>query len=234
MKTQPLIVHVIFGGMAGGIAGLLAGSVLSTNSTSTPSVSLEEAPALATELISDSPFAQRMNALEEDMALLEGQLMRMREEAGQGPRRAAESPDVHPLAAAAQGAVFEESVLEVLEAREEAQRRRQEARRAEQAQSRMDRRMERYTADLNLSPYQAQEMSRILLEQDQTVRDYFGGFRESGGPPDQEEIRSTMTEILEGTRDQLSPVLSVDQMSQYEESSQGIISIEINETDGHR
>ena len=214
--------------MAGGVAGLLAGSVLSANSTSTPSVSLEEAPVLATELISDSPLAQRMNALEEDMVLLEGQLMRMREEAGQGPRRAAESPDVHPLAAAAQGAVFEESVLEVLEAREEAQLRRQEARRAEQAQSRMDRRMERYTADLNLSPYQTQEMGRILLDQDQKIHAFFEGFQAADGLADHGDIRKSMTDLRAGTREQLVSVLSADQLSQYEESSQGI-SIEVSD-----
>ena len=235
MNHSSTTLHIILGGLAGGLAGGLVVFALSTNSVDAHSDYSAEAPKLAVDsVVGDDPLAQRMNSLEQDVALLEGQLMRMREEVGQGPRRDVPPVDPKPVAAAFQDPAFQKNVLEVLESREEAQRRERAERRIEQAKRRVDRRMERYTEDLALSPYQAQEMGRILLEQDQKVRDYFRGFRESGGPSDQEEIRSTMTEIFGGTRDQLSPVLSVDQMSQYEESSQGIISIEINETDGHR
>ena len=225
----------VLGGLAGGLAGGLVAFALSTNSADAQPDYSAEAPKLAVDsVVGDDPLAQRMNSLEQDVALLEGQLMRMREEVGQSPRRDVPPLDPEPAAAAFQGPAFQENVLEVLESREEAQRRERAKRRIEQAKKRVDRRMERYTEDLVLSPYQAQEMGRILLEQDQKIRTYFEEFRESGGPADHADIRSTMTELRGGTRDQLSLILSVDQMSQYEESGQNIISIEINETDGHR
>jgi len=222
MNQIPKTLHLVLGGLAGGLVGGLVGFALSTNSADTQSDYSAEAPKLAVDsVVGDDPLAQRVNSLEEDFALLEGQLMRMREEVGQGPRRDALPLNSEPLAAAFQDPAFQDNILEVLENREETQRREREDRRIEQAQNRTDRRMERYTAALGLSPYQTQEMGRILLEQDQKIRTYFEGFRESGGPSDHSDIRSTMTELRGGTRDQLSLILSVDQMSQYEESSQG-------------
>ena len=222
MNYSSTTLHFILGGLAGGLAGGLVAFALSTNSVDAQSDYSAEAPKLAVDsVVGDDPLAQRVNSLEEDFSLLEGELMRMREEVGQGPRRDVRPLNSEPLAAAFQDPAFQDNVLEVLENREETQRREREDRRIEQAQNRTDRRMERYTADLGLSPYQTQEMGRILLEQDQKIRTYFEEFRESGGPPDHSDIRSTMTELRGGTRDQLSLILSVDQMSQYEESSQG-------------
>ena len=222
MNRIPTTLHFILGGLAGGLAGGLVAFALSTNSADTQSDYFAEAPKLAVDsVVGDDPLAQRVNSLEEDFSLLEGRLMRMREEVGQGPRRDELPLNSEPLAAAFQDPAFQDNVLEVLENREETQRREREDRRIEQAQNRMDRRMERYTADLGLSPYQTQEMGRILLEQDQKIRTYFEEFREGGGPADHADIRSTMAELRGGTREQLSLILSVDQMSQYEESSQG-------------
>ena len=222
MNQIPTTLQLILGGLAGGLAGGLIAFALSTNSADTQSDYSAEAPKLAVDsVVGDDPLAQRVNSLEEDFDLLEGQLMRMREEVGQGPRRDALPLNSEPLAAAFRDPAFQDNVLEVLENREETQRREREDRRIGQAQNRMDRRMERYTADLGLSPYQTQEMGRILLQQDQKIRAYFEEFREGGGPADHGDIRSTMTDLRGGTRDQLSLILSVDQMSQYEESSQG-------------
>ena len=232
MNQIPTALLLLLGGLAGGLTGGLVGFALSTNSPDAQPDYSAEAPKLAIDsVVGDDPLAQRVNSLEEDFALLEGQLMRMREEVGRGPRREALPLNSEPLAAALQDSAFQDNVLEVLENREETQRREREDRRIEQAQNRMNRRMERYTEDLGLSPYQTQEMGRILLQQDQKIRAYFEEFREGGGPADHGDIRSTMTELRGGTRDQLSLILSVDQMSQYEESSQGSFHVQTLNTD---
>jgi len=129
-------------------------------------------------------------------------------------------------------ASFQDDVVEVIKEREDTQRQKREERRIEQAKMRMDSQMKRYTEDLGLSNYQAVEMGRILLEQEERLHTYFRGFRESGGPPDHEDIRNMIGEVREETQEQLFPILSADQLSRYEESSSQIISIEIDET-GH-
>ena len=128
-------------------------------------------------------------------------------------------------------ASFQDNVVGVIEEREDTQRKKREERRIEQAKKRMDSRMERYTEDLGLSNYQAVEMGRILLEQENKLHSYFRGFRESGGPPDHEDIRNLIGEVREETQEQLFPILSADQLSRYEESSSQMISIEIDETE---
>ena len=217
-KTSTALL-VILGGLAGG----LVGSALFSNAGESLNDYSAEAPALAVDSLAvPNPLAQRVNALEEDIAILEGQLTRFREEAGRGPRRDVPPPDFRqdnrPLAAAFHDPAFEETVLEVLESREEAQRRERDERRALQAAERMDRRMERYVEELGLDAYQTQEMSRILLDSEQKARAFFSELRESGNW-DREEMRTNMTEMREGTMDQLSSILSVDQLGQYEESS---------------
>ena len=219
MNQTSTALLVIVGGLAGGLVG---SALFSTAGEPLNDYSVE-APTLAVDsLAGPNPLSQRVNALEEGIAILEGQLTRLREEAGRGPRRDVPPPDFRsdnqPLAAAFHDPAFEETVLEVLEGREEAQRRERDERRAEQAKERMDRRMERYAEDLGLDAYQTQEMGRILSESEGKARAFFTELRESGNW-DREEMRTTMTEMREGTMDQLSSILSVDQLGQYEESS---------------
>ncbi len=219
MNQTSTALLVIVGGLAGG----LVGSALFSTAGEPLNDYSAEAPTLAVDaLAGPNPLAQRVNALEEGIVILEGQLTRLREEAGRGPRRDVPPPDFRPgnqpLAAAFHDPAFEETVLEVLESREEAQRRERDERRALQAEERMDRRMERYAEELGLDAYQTQEMGRILSVSEEKARAFFTELRESGNW-DREEMRTTMTEMREGTMDQLSSILSVDQLSQYEESS---------------
>ncbi|HBF22376.1 MAG TPA: hypothetical protein DDW23_01050 [Planctomycetes bacterium] len=219
MKTSNVLL-VILGGMAGG----LVGSALFSSSDGAGVDLTAQAPDLAVseDSASSDALSQRVNALEEDISMLEGQLNRFRDEAGRGPRRDVPPPNGGsgdgPLAAALGGGALEDAVTDVLESREEAQRRERDERRAQQAQERMDRRMERYAEELGLDAYQTQEMSRVLLASETKMRDYFEELRETGGW-DREEMRESMTEMREGTMEELSSILSVDQLSQYEESS---------------
>ena len=129
-------------------------------------------------------------------------------------------------------ASFQNNVVEVIKEREDAQRQKREERRIEQDKKRMDSQMKRYTEDLGLSNYQAVEMGRVLLEQEEKLHSYFRGFQENGGPPDHEDIGNMIEAVREETQEQLFPILSADQLSRYEESSSHMISIEIGETEG--
>ena len=164
MKTSNVLQFILCGAVGG-----FVGSTIFSSSDGAETDLTAQAPDLASadESASSDALSQRVNALEEDISMLEGQLNRFRNEAGRGPRRDVPPPNGGPgdgpLAASLGGVALEDAVTDVLENREEAQRRERDERRKEQAAERMDRRMERYAEELGLDAYQTQEMSRVLL-----------------------------------------------------------------------
>ncbi len=99
------------------------------------------------------------------------------------------------------------------EEREESEQRWEEARQKE-----LDARISRYTTQLNLDSYQAEEMRTILTDEQVRRGELMDAARETGSWDTlREDMRAVRTESREG----LERVLTPEQLTQYDQSSRG-------------
>jgi len=109
-------------------------------------------------------------------------------------------------------------VLDVIASKEEADRLEREGKRLQATQDRVNERVERYRDELGLDSRQANDMARVLVEEELKRDELFSQMREGGGMG-RESIREGMMEIRDVSRDELSRILTPEQYDGYVEMS---------------
>ena len=110
-------------------------------------------------------------------------------------------------------------VLDVIASKEEADRLEREGKRLQATQDRVNERVERYRDELGLDSRQANDMARVLVEEELKRDELFSQMREGGGMG-RESIREGMMEIRDVSRDELSRILTPEQYDGYVEMSE--------------
>jgi len=107
-------------------------------------------------------------------------------------------------------------VLDVIASKEEADRLEREQKRLQATQDRVNERVERYRDELGLDGRQANDMARVLVNEELRRDELFGKMREGGGMG-RDSIRESMMEIRDVSREELSRILSPEQYDGYVE-----------------
>ncbi len=110
---------------------------------------------------------------------------------------------------------FQNMVELAIEAREAREAEEREIRRATQREERMDRTMEKLTADLALDPTQSTQMRSILSARDAERDEFFRSMRDGVNQVDRASIRDLLTERSEAYNIKIQGVLTPQQFEQY-------------------
>lgn len=220
--AQTVLVFAL--GLIGGIVG---GLLFSSDPQAAGQLPGDGSPSV---LQSDTELVGRLDGMQGELDLIQDELAQQRGMMMAMDSRMAQLPPPGPQGSMGPGGDpfaqldpseiptgmgFDAAVNAAIEKREEDERAARDERRQQFQKERMDEQMERYVAELGLDEGQADRMRTVLEETSERRNAFFTEMREAG-TMDRQLIRDTMTELSESQNEQLSNILTSDQMSSYE------------------